>query len=474
MREWGASAGGCTYVFRATFVPWLALAGAVALFALVGLRIAFVRWRRRDGTTGGPTPPGAFAGAGLAALSVVAALASTACQTVKLDESFRADVLFQPLVLTCELAFAAGLALLVVAIVQLVFCWRMPWTRLLPWGIGALLASLACFPLALLQVAELGRSYLPVIDLPAPVGFHVGMTRHARPQLSLETERGGRIPLDGGGWKVDDVVFEASAPGVVERTATARQGLFAVSAKVQAKAHGDAGSPWLPLRVGNEWHYTLTTTSRMDGTRYLLVFSGSTSTDVKTAEVIVAIEAAPARDGWREYTLVVKGASGDALGQHVLRPMDDETYYYDPSSRSGVDPPDEPKPFDPKCALQVLLDVDPGSTPERGCRMANMGAGLCQMGGASDDVLPPPIVSSGAPKKPAGRPSSKAAPPLVLARVPTQYALAGPSHLSTHWESHGGAASWIVGVLTVGIVIPVGMSGGEEYVLTRTVRGPGS
>ena len=41
------------------------------------------------------------------------------------------------------------------------------------------------------------------------------------------------------------------------------------------------------------------------------------------------------------------------------------------------------------------------------------------------------------------------------------------------WESHSGAASWIVGVLTLGIMIPEGTSGGEEYVLMRTSRGGG-
>jgi hypothetical protein len=318
-----------------------------------------------------------------------------------------------------------------------------------------------------------------VIEIPIPVGFHVGMTRHARPLLFLMTERGGRIPLDDsatGVWTVEDVVFEAGVPGVVERTATARarEGAFTVSSKVHAKAHAAQGSPWLPLHVGNEWHYTLTTTSRMDGTRYLLLFEGRTSTDVNTAEVTVAIEPAPSRDGWQEYTLVVSSAPGDALGRHTVRPMDGETYYYDPSSPTGVDTPDEPNPSDPKCALRLLLDVDPGSAPERGCRMANMGTGRCQMGGAAEDVLPPPTVIAGAkPKKAAGSPSAKAVPPPMPVRVPTQYALAGPSHLSTHWESHGGAGSWIVGVLTVGAVIPVGVSGGEEYVLTRTLRGGG-
>jgi hypothetical protein len=43
--------------------------------------------------------------------------------------------------------------------------------------------------------------------------------------------------------------------------------------------------------------------------------------------------------------------------------------------------------------------------------------------------------------------------------------------LSTHWESHGGAASWILGILTLGIVIRQGMYCGEDYVLMKTVRG---
>jgi hypothetical protein len=472
MREWGASAGGCTFVFRATYFPWLVLACAVALLGIIGLRVAFVRWRRGNATTGGPKSPTGLAGAGLTALSIAGVIASTGCQSVKLDESFRSDVLFQPLIIACGCAFAVGVALLVVSVLQLVLYRGMPRMVLLPWGIGSVLASMVCPPLALLQVVELGRVYLPVIEVPSPVGFHVGLARHARPKLFRPMESGRRFPLDDPGWSVDDVVFEAASPGVVERTATARQGRFTVSAKVTAKAHRDAGSPWFPLHIGNEWHYALTTTSQLDGTRYMLVFTGSSSdANVKTGEIVVKIEPAAARDGWREYTLVVKSASGDAVGQHVLRPIDDETYYYEPSSQSGDDPPDEPEPTNPKCALQVLLDVDPGSEPERGCRMANMGAGRCQSGGTAMEVLPPPIASS-SPKKMPGRTSSKAAP-LVPVVVPTSYALAGPSHLSTHWEVHGGAGTWIVGILTAGFVIPTGASGGEEYVLTRTVRGPG-
>jgi hypothetical protein len=263
-----------------------------------------------------------------------------------------------------------------------------------------------------------------------------------------------------------------------------RQGRFTISTKVKAKAHGDAGSPWLSLKVGNEWHYTLTTTTQTDGTRYFVIFESRSDKETKTRGVVVAIESAPPRDGWREVTLVVRSEQGDALGKHVLRPIDDETYYYDPPSSgasAGTDPPDEPDHTDPKSPLRVLLDVDPGTAPERGCRLADMGAGRCQQGGAPEDELPPaeePAATAGAgaksaaaKKPPVPRPGAKkGAPPPVVVRVPTRYALAGPSHLSTHWESRGGAATWIVAFLTGFIVIPQGMSGGEEYVLVRTVR----
>jgi hypothetical protein len=157
---------------------------------------------------------------------------------------------------------------------------------------------------------------------------------------------------------------------------------------------------------------------------------------------------------------------GEVLGHHVLRPIDDETYYYD-RSESGIDPPDE---FDPAHAadashvsLRVLLDVDPGSTPERTCQLVSMGAGQCQMGGAPADELPPEP-----PRK--KRASLDKTVELRPARVPLRYALAGPSRLSTHMESHDGAASWIVGILTAGLVIPTGISKSEEYVLVQTVR----
>ena len=473
MLDWGASAGGCRYVFRAIAMPWIALCCAIALLCLIGLRIAFVRWRKTDPFLGAPRPPPMVYGAGMTLLAVTLALTFAGCNSVKPDESFRADVIFRPVLVTCGVAAMAGLAMGIIGVLQLIFYRRMPLGALLPWSLGALGASLATMGLALAQAVDVGDAYLPVIDLAAAVGFHAGVARHVRPQLFRRIEAGGRIPLDDPGWTVDDVVFEAPSPGVVERTASARQGPFTVSTRVKAKAHADAGSPWFPLRVGNEWHYTLTTTSKDDGTRYLLFFTGSTTPNVKTAEVIVTIEKAPARDGWREYTLVVKSGTGDALGQHLLRPIDDETYFYDPPTHSGVEPADEPEPTNPKSALHVLLEIDPGTAPERGCRMADMGAGRCQMGGATEDVLPPPPPVVVPPKKPPARAPSKAAPPLVPARVPTAYALGGPNHLSTQWESHGGAASWIVGVLTMGIVIPVGMSGGQEYVLMQTVRGAG-
>ena len=393
-------------------------------------------------------------------LLIATAITSTHCQSsVKLDESFQADVLFRPLVSACAFALVAGLVMFVVSVLQLYFFRRMPMTRLLPLGIGSVLASFLCLPLAVAQIAELGVSYLPIIAVPAPIGFHVGFARHVKPGLFRQTEAGGRFPIDDPGWNVGDVVFQADSPGVVERTATARQGLFTVSAKLRAKAHGDGGNPWFSLQVGNEWDYALTKTSQLDGTRYLLFFTGDSSANVETAQVIMTIEPAAGRDGWREYNLLVKSASGDVLAQHVLRPIDDETYYYDPPRISGIEPPDEPEPDNAKSALRVLLDVDPGSASECGCRMAEMGAGQCQIGGAAEDVLPPPSASA----------SSDAASVIV----PTWYALAGPSHLSTHWEVHGGAGTWIVGLLTAGSVIPAGASGGEEYVLTRTVRGPG-
>jgi hypothetical protein len=473
MRDWQATAGGCSFVFRAVYMPWLALSCGLAVVGLVALIVGVVRWRKQNPRVGGPPGPGsAYRGVGLTVIAMAAALAAGGCNTVKLDESFRANVLFQSLFVTCLASVGFGTVMLVLSLILTLMHRAMP----TPWrvaGIVAIVASLPTMGLPILQISELGRAYLPVLDFPSAIGFHVGQARHVKPQLFHRTEPGGKIAFEDASWSIDDVVFEATAPGVVERAATARSGLFTVSTKVKAKAHGAEGNPFLPLQVGNEWHYELTTTSKTDGTRYLLIFTGDATTTTKTAGVVMAIEPAPPRDGWREYTLVMKSAQGDTLGQHVVRPIDGETYFYD----RPLDPPDEPDPSatDPKSHLQLLLDVDAGSASVRGCKLANVGAGRCQMGGAPEDVLPPPIVEpppkGNAPKKPQAHSPSK--PIQVAARVPTQYALAGPSHLTTRWESHGGASSWIVGILTLGIIIPEGVSGGEEYVLMRTTRGGG-
>ncbi len=461
MRDWQASAGGCVFVFRAHYMPWLALSCALAVIGLVVLIVGVLRWRGQNRSGGDPPGMGTpYRGAGLAVIAMAGGSLAMGCNTVKLDEGYRAHVLFQSLYVACIASIPIGAVIFVLSLVLTLMHRRMP----RPWvaaGIVAIAMSLPMIVLPLFQIVDLGRAYLPVIDLASPTGFHVGKARHVKPQLFHRTEPGGKIPYEDAWWTLDEIVFEATAPGMVERTATAHSGLFTVSTKVKAKAHSPEGNPYLPLRVGNEWHYELTTTSKSDGTRYLLFFTDSGSTTVKTAGVVLSIEEAPPRDGWREYTLVMKSAQGDALGQHVLRPVDGETYFYD----KPADPTDEPEPtaVGTRFHLQVLLDVDPGSTPERGCRLANVGVGRCQMGGAAEDVLPPPPPTGKGPAKVVQQP----------ARVPTHYALAGPSHLTTKWESRGGAASWIVGLLTLGIVIPEGISGGEEYVLMRTTRSGG-
>jgi hypothetical protein len=47
MRDWYASAGGSTFAFRAVYMPWLALAWAIAVVSMIVFVIGIVRWRRQ-------------------------------------------------------------------------------------------------------------------------------------------------------------------------------------------------------------------------------------------------------------------------------------------------------------------------------------------------------------------------------------------------------------------------------------------
>lgn len=454
MRDWHASVGGCTFAFRATYVPWLALAWVITIVSLIVLVVGVVRWRRQHSP---------LAGIGLTLVTMTIA----GCNGTKPDDGFRANVVFSLLFDTCAVALVSGFLILVVSLILTLVHREMPWSRLAA-GVVAMVMSLPTMTLAAMQIAELGREKLPMLDLRSPVGFHVGQQRHVKPHLFRPAELGEKSWFEDPSWTLDEVVFEATAPGVVERWATARSGRFTVSGRVKAKAHRAEGNPYLPLQVGNAWHYELTTTNKYDGTQYLLFFKTRGSTEVMTASVVLSIEAAAPRDGWREYTLVMKDVHGNTRGRPaVVRPVDGETYFYDPQWSSMA--PDEPDPTatDVRKTLLVLLKVDPGATSVRECRLANIGWGKCQMGGAPEDVLPP---AHEPPAKEAGDRSAKRA--LVRARVPTQYALAGPSQLTWSWKDADTLSS-IVTIATFGSVSPGTVSGGEEYVLMRTVRGTG-